>query len=296
MEASNKYSNQRSPGREHFPLYPKGFIGIRILQLVLAVVVLGLSAFGVAVLVFSGDCLILFTAIATIISCIYYIVAEFGAPKLFNYWAVLSLDIFLVIFWLISFALLAAEVAPYMNGYTTCDYYYGCYTTSLSGSDKIYAACLAAAAGLGGLEFVVFIVSLAIHSAMLHRHRKAGLHCTPVALSNAQVATASGEKVGTQPQTQPQVQQHQQQNLPPLGHPQQPQPSYTGQPTPPAQQVYGAPQQQYYPQQIPQQAPSPLSAQPTGLSVQQQPVQHQTAHPAPGPYETHGQSVQHSGQ
>jgi hypothetical protein len=60
MEASSKYSNIRHPGREHFPLYPKGFIAIRIVQLVLALVVIGLAGFGVAYIVFDGDALIIF--------------------------------------------------------------------------------------------------------------------------------------------------------------------------------------------------------------------------------------------
>ncbi len=42
------YSSQRAPGREHIPVYPKGFIAVRIIQLVLSLVVIGLSAFGLA--------------------------------------------------------------------------------------------------------------------------------------------------------------------------------------------------------------------------------------------------------
>ncbi|KAI0126866.1 hypothetical protein BJ170DRAFT_421668 [Xylariales sp. AK1849] len=294
METPNpKYSSQRTPGREHFPVYPKGFIAIRIVQLVLALVALGLSAYGVAFLVFSGDCLMLFTAIATVIYCIYCIVAEFGAPALYNYWAILALDIFLVIFWLISFALLAAQVAPYMGGYSYCDYWGDCYTESLSDAQMTYAACLAAAAGIGGLEFLIFIISLAMHSIMLHRHRKAGLHCMPTGSSTgpkgaAPAAHVGGEKVDTQSHVQPQ-QTYPQQNV----SPQQPQPGYTGQPTPPSQQVYGDPQQQYYPQQVPQQTPSPLSTQPTSGSYQQPPIQHQPmpVHPGQGPYEAHGQQT-----
>lgn len=91
-------------------------------------------------------------AIVTLIICIYYIVAEFGAPAIYNYWAVLGLDIFLVLFWLISFALLAAQIAPYMAGYTSCDYYGDCYSVTLSDAEKTYAGALAAAAGIGGLE------------------------------------------------------------------------------------------------------------------------------------------------
>lgn len=36
----------RPLGREHIPAYPKGFIAIRIVQLVLALIVLGLAGYG----------------------------------------------------------------------------------------------------------------------------------------------------------------------------------------------------------------------------------------------------------
>lgn len=76
---------------------------------------------------------------------------EFGPVHGYNYWAVLALDIFAIVFWIASFALLASQVAPWMNGYTVCDYY-ECVTYALTGTDLTVAACLCAAAGLGGVE------------------------------------------------------------------------------------------------------------------------------------------------
>ncbi len=38
----------RPEGREHIPIFPKNFIALRIVQLVLAVIVLALSAYGIA--------------------------------------------------------------------------------------------------------------------------------------------------------------------------------------------------------------------------------------------------------
>lgn len=75
---------------------------------------------------------------------IYSIVVEFSrdAWKSYNYWAILSLDIFMVIFWLVSFALAAAEVAPGI----VCDGW-DCYYMTAA-----FFACLAAIAGLGGVE------------------------------------------------------------------------------------------------------------------------------------------------
>lgn len=76
---------------------------------------------------------------------------QFGPVSGYNYWAVLALDMFAIVFWIASFALLAAQVAPWMGGYTICDYY-ECDTYELSGTELTVAACLCAAAGLGGLE------------------------------------------------------------------------------------------------------------------------------------------------
>lgn len=86
-------------------------------------------------------------AVATLITTIYHIVAHFGAPHSYNYWAVLSLDIFLLIFWLISFALLATEISVLSDGYFYCNGGYDICSVS-----EVYSACVAAAAGVGGLE------------------------------------------------------------------------------------------------------------------------------------------------
>lgn len=90
----------------------------------------------------------------------------------YNYWAILGLDIFAIVFWLISFALLAWEVSVF--GWGLYDYGYSggssCYdylgysycakkrdVSSMIGKRATtdlytYRNALAAAAGLGGLE------------------------------------------------------------------------------------------------------------------------------------------------
>ncbi|OIW23986.1 hypothetical protein CONLIGDRAFT_120551 [Coniochaeta ligniaria NRRL 30616] len=215
---NSKYSTARIAGREHIPLYPNNFIALRIVQLVVAVIVIGLAAYGVSGWAFDGDIFIMVVGLMTMIVTIYYIVAETASPAIYNYWAVLSLDIFLVIMWLASFALLASEVAA-IYSYTSStyyDYYTGSYYTSGGlGGATAWAACLAAASGLGGLEFALFIGSLATHGVMLHRHRKAGLHCTPGA---APTYPTGGSEFKQQPT----------------------------QTTVPVQQQYAAPQQQAY--------------------------------------------------
>lgn len=58
---TGQYSASRPAGREHVPTMPKGFIAIRIVQLVLAVIVLALSAFTLSMFPFRSNGLSTFT-------------------------------------------------------------------------------------------------------------------------------------------------------------------------------------------------------------------------------------------
>jgi hypothetical protein len=103
-------------------------------------------------------------AIATIIITVYIIVSSTATPVAYNYWAILGLDIFAIVFWIIAFPLLASEVAGFdivsvdVAPVSGCDYYgYDlCYIKrSVVKRDLnlyTYRNALAAAAGLGGLE------------------------------------------------------------------------------------------------------------------------------------------------
>jgi len=159
---SSNYVTARPPGKEHIPLYPNGFVAIRILQLVLAVVCLGLTAFLVTVFPLDGADLMVFTvrprsrstlddyhsltqrlqSIIALLSSIYVLVAHFGPPAAYNYWAILGLDIFHVFFWLIAFALLASRAAQIFYLLSAFEY-----------DVDAYSAITAAAAGLGGIEW-----------------------------------------------------------------------------------------------------------------------------------------------
>lgn len=103
---------------------------------------------------------------------VFYLVSTIAVPAIYNYWAVLGLDIFACVFWLISFSLLASEVASFsiITYYSSdsCDgvYYAGvCYKKrSVEVLSKRYATTniytyrnsMAAASGLGGLELYCF--------------------------------------------------------------------------------------------------------------------------------------------
>ncbi|ROV99372.1 hypothetical protein VSDG_03990 [Cytospora chrysosperma] len=316
---SGKYSSYRQVGREHVPNYPRGFIAIRIVQLVLALVILALCAYSLTLLSFSGNSLTLFTAVATMIITVYYIVVEYGPIHGYNYWAVLALDMFAIVFWIASMALLASQVAPWMiDGYTVCGYY-TCDTYALTGTDLTVVSCLCAAAGLGGVEAILFIVALAYHSVMMHRHRAAGLHSSPrtqghdahttsipmggpVAAEKPQPAQAysavpqpqyaySQHTAVATPTPPPQGQQMYQppdasgSNMMAQPMPQYPQQQHQHQQQQPPQQQQ---QQQQYQQY--QQYQSPIQPQSTGASSGGAGVG-QAPPPHPGSYEAQGQPI-----
>ncbi|KAK4181697.1 hypothetical protein QBC36DRAFT_158051, partial [Triangularia setosa] len=230
----------RKPSREHIPLFPKGFIVLRILQLAVAVIVLGLVAYSIHFLAWDGNAFMLAVAIMTIISTVYHLIAWFGVPEAYNYWAILGLDIVLVVMWLAAFAVVAAHIAPWMD-------YYGPYLYLTSTYEQAWWTGLAAASGMGGgkQNSVLHIISLVIHSIRLHRHRKEGGHCSP------------GVPWGPKPTMGPTVQQMQQM---PQGQQQQ---VYAAQPVQ---------QQPVYQQQQPVQQ-QPVYQQP--VYQQQQPVYQQ---------------------
>ncbi|TVY47178.1 hypothetical protein LOCC1_G002297 [Lachnellula occidentalis] len=258
----------------HMLPLPQAFLAVRIAQLVLGIVILGLSAYIVTYIAFNSACLTLFTAIATMIIAVYNLVSSTVLKSAYNYWAIVALDIFAVIFWIISFSYEAWTTAAarwYTSSYT-CDYYdYYCYKkrdaplVSRATTDvATYRNVMAAAAGLGGLEFILFAITLVFTTIHVLRHRKAGGHCTPMrAGTGPDISLESGaapvytEAKNHDLNAQNGQQQYAQQ---PIQQPQQPvqqyvqQPQQTGQPQHPTQPVqYVEHSEQAAPQHHPQQ-------------------------------------------
>jgi hypothetical protein len=251
----------------------------RISQLVVAVVVMGLAAYGIYYLSFDAIDLTMFSAIATIIIAVYVIVASTAAPAAYNYWAIIALDSLMVLFWIVSFAYLAYEVASVQlvtYTYTDCLYEYAgvCYyknkrsleIAKRSTTVYTYRNVMAAAAGLGGLEFLLFVKTLVYTSIALHNHRKAGGHCVPSSLEAPPVEPQPMEAVPVQQPVYQQPQQvYQQQPVQPAYEQQQ----YQQQPVQP---VYD--QQQYQQEVYQQQSPQPVYQQekvPQQVYQQEQP-------------------------
>jgi hypothetical protein len=58
----------------------------------------------------------IFTGLATMIFVIYWLVATSPSGlKLYNYWAIFAVELFVLIFWLCTFALVASKVSTFVD-------------------------------------------------------------------------------------------------------------------------------------------------------------------------------------
>ncbi|KAI9691999.1 MAG: hypothetical protein M1820_009617 [Bogoriella megaspora] len=164
--------------RSHIPQQPKWFIAFRILQLIFTVIVLGLSAYGVAStfnILWTAHVLALFTCSVGVPVLIWELVSMTASPKAYNYWAVLAFEIFFVIFWLSTFASLAALTSAIASATTYYDlskrdyYYYSDIYVTYG-----YYIILAVNTAIAAINFAWYIVTIVLTSIYIHRHRKAG--------------------------------------------------------------------------------------------------------------------------
>ncbi|KIW01995.1 uncharacterized protein PV09_06505 [Verruconis gallopava] len=190
-------------GDSHIVPMPKGFLAVRILQIVFALIVVGLTAFLISNtigFVFSATAFGIFCGILTLIIVTYDLVAEKAAKAAYNMWAVLALDILMVIFWLSAMGSMAALRAAFTVPVTittykrviTKRYYY-------AWAGNTYLAILAGAAGVSAIELILFIISLIMFGARLHRHRTSSRGTTNNGLGASNV---SPEKIEMQPGAQ----------------------------------------------------------------------------------------------
>ncbi|RDW85387.1 hypothetical protein BP5796_03712 [Coleophoma crateriformis] len=162
---------------------PKWLQVIRIAQLCVALAVVALCGYGVYWLKFNGDTLMLFAAVASVLITSFNTLASSSLPALHNHWALLTLELIGVLLWGAAFPLLATGVAEYSKATTYhCAYYWDgvCYYKDTTGAVKhatatvkVYRDCMTAAAALGGLEFVLFCITLVALARNLRRQRGA---------------------------------------------------------------------------------------------------------------------------
>ncbi|KAK4141868.1 uncharacterized protein C8A04DRAFT_13721 [Dichotomopilus funicola] len=155
-----------TPGREHIPVYPKGFIAIRVAQLVVALTIIGLAAYGISSIPMDGSCFVLSVGIMTMLTSIYHFVAETDMPLAYNYWVIMGLDIIYVALWFIASSLLVARVGPagyYCTSTFTC-------SAHLTADTFFWKQTQQAAAGLSATELYVSLsLSLSLSLSCLFR-------------------------------------------------------------------------------------------------------------------------------
>jgi len=214
----------------HIPRQPFWLFIVRFFQLFLSLIILALSAWAGGGIGFwyAGFGVAIFAFVWTLLFIGYIQLSTFFLPTAYNKYIHLVLECLTVIFWLSAWASLAAVAAVwswgniYGDGYV-CGVYYYCrrglddrslgkrYTESqLNGMINATKA----AAGLGAIEWLLFIGTLISYGIYLHRNR--------IATRDAQLgigpAGAQQQEIKMQPvvnqypvqQPQPQPQPYQQ--------------------------------------------------------------------------------------
>lgn len=180
--------------RSHVLDMPRRFMVMRGIQLGIGCILFLLGIVGMVYIPNLSGLLLIVSGLITIVTGGYTIGSERAkAAKSYNYWAILVLESILVLFWLITFALTALFAAA--AGFAS-DYY--------DGESEIITslfACMAVAAALGAIEFVLYLTSLIILSMRIHRHRRAGGRCKPFRSTSVGVGHNAPEVYNALPQS-----------------------------------------------------------------------------------------------
>ncbi|PHH89566.1 hypothetical protein CDD83_5776 [Cordyceps sp. RAO-2017] len=115
-------SSQRAPGREHIPDFPSGWIILRYVQFLFCLLSIAFVGYSSAAILLLGPFVALITSTLSFIVSIWLIVAHWFVPKIYNYWAVLTLDIFLWLCWCVSsFFCIMYLMHVLYNRYVSCE-------------------------------------------------------------------------------------------------------------------------------------------------------------------------------
>ncbi|KAF2659330.1 hypothetical protein K491DRAFT_712849 [Lophiostoma macrostomum CBS 122681] len=254
------------------------------LQILLAIIILGLDAYGIHWIPYDALIFSLVAALVTMLVSGYILLTSLSLHNLYNMYVVLALHILMIIFWIVDMGLVANLARIWAGPECSYSYYYGYYCTygkkrSLPLSfDKrdtttfsAYYRALAAGAFFGSCQFVLWVLTTVLTIIHLNKHRSGQVPSASnppayVEHGHAGQGVPLESKFAHNVQTQPQPQQNPYQ--------QQPQQVYSAVSTPqhqPAQPVYGQQQQSPY-NTYPQdpinrgQTISPVTQQHTGYS------------------------------
>ncbi|KAL1900973.1 hypothetical protein Sste5346_002035 [Sporothrix stenoceras] len=146
-------------GRSDVLSLPKWTLFVRIAQLVLAFILLVITAYAASKLGSgaAGFGLTWFTFIFTVLYFVWLGVSLTAVPSAYHPIAHLPVEILLNIFWLSSWAVLASEATSIGD----LEHYLGSYKSLLPSGYRNALNCVKAAAALGALEWVLFCITLA---------------------------------------------------------------------------------------------------------------------------------------
>ncbi|SMY27864.1 unnamed protein product [Zymoseptoria tritici ST99CH_1A5] len=146
---------------DHHLQLPKFIWPIRIVQLVLSVIVLGLSAANVDVASFDAHAFAVFTSLFSIIILTYYLVAVHAVPRAYHWMAIVALELIAVVFWLATWAALAGLYADLVGGSRRSRNYYNIDRRSPEKRSiySDYQGVFQAAIAFSVIQFVLFCVT-----------------------------------------------------------------------------------------------------------------------------------------
>ncbi|KAI0405396.1 hypothetical protein F4802DRAFT_181675 [Xylaria palmicola] len=225
---------------------PKGFIAVRVVQIVVALIALALSGYLIHGYYADPQGIAIASAIFTWIIALYAILTEHsaGCRPGYNTWAVLSLDFFMIILWLASLGSNAAYRASFVTSVNADCYDDG--STVNAGHCVIYKraavagptgrAVISAVAGVSAIMLLLFVVTFAYvaHHFRLAwaQHSGGDVEKAPSGYAPpgaAHVPVAQAETLVAQPQPQWAQQQHQPNVYPTSASPYDPYaPQHTG--------------------------------------------------------------------
>jgi len=173
----NVYSRRGLEGREHIPAMPFWVGIVRVIQLVLTFIVMILCAYSSSVFgggYFAGYGLAFYVFVWTLIFLAYIFVTPLWAPKFYNVWIQLVLEVKTTVIWLSTFALLAEEASAWgsLQSIYNEDGVNGVNAVWPKGNSAINAT--KGAAAMGAFAWLSFVITLVVFGIALHKFRMEG--------------------------------------------------------------------------------------------------------------------------
>ncbi|KAG4431554.1 hypothetical protein IFR05_012967 [Cadophora sp. M221] len=184
--------------RAHLIALPPGFITVHILQALFAFIIIPLDILMIVenMYVNFAQYIVLVTAIISLIAMAYIIVATYINPRIYNYWAILGLELFFLGAW-VDGALFSFGSSFSPNGgciylWNGPDQWYKEHCEDHAHDPVYHAASYSSKVviGLAGSLMILWLTSFITVCIGIARHRKAGGRC--VYGSEEVVARAKG--------------------------------------------------------------------------------------------------------